>query len=299
MILAQSARIANGNYCPFTVATKNEPVSHFANSRYKAARSVPSRLWTPTWTTPSPLTISAVPPWLRRSHAPNHFRTAADDRYLHPGQTDRAAAIASLVAAFAVAALFYRLGSFALECLAFLATWAFFELPAMARAFDQWRKPEFAGAVRPTVLEKFAMAASTQRKRRKAKPKSDSVEVSSTVVGVAFTMPDQVASAGMLERTPIDFQARRFDSRSGAARAPNSRRRSSAQRPSRRLRRKPKSRSDARRKGGAAMPSPTIVLKSILTPAAGSLQTSLSASPACRPTPRTSSSRATGMGLIP
>jgi hypothetical protein len=61
---------------------------------------------------------------------------------LNPGRTDRAAAIASLVAAFAVAALFYRFGSFALECLAFLATWALFELPA------QWLVRSINGANR-------------------------------------------------------------------------------------------------------------------------------------------------------
>ena len=49
---------------------------------------------------------------------------------LSPGRTDRAAALGSLVVAFAIAAIFYRFGSFALECLAFLATWALLELPA-------------------------------------------------------------------------------------------------------------------------------------------------------------------------
>jgi hypothetical protein len=50
--------------------------------------------------------------------------------HLNPGRTDRVAAIGSLVVAFAIAAVFYRFGSFALECLAFLATWALLELPA-------------------------------------------------------------------------------------------------------------------------------------------------------------------------
>ena len=61
---------------------------------------------------------------------------------LSPGRTDRSAAIASLVAAFAIAAIFYRFGSFALECLAFLATWALLELPA------QWLTHLITGADR-------------------------------------------------------------------------------------------------------------------------------------------------------
>ena len=61
---------------------------------------------------------------------------------LNPGRTDRAAAVGSLVAAFAIAAIFYRFGSFALECLAFLATWALLELPA------QWLTQMIKGADR-------------------------------------------------------------------------------------------------------------------------------------------------------
>ena len=61
---------------------------------------------------------------------------------LSPGRTDRAAAIASLVVAFAIAAIFYRFGSFALECLAFLATWALLEVPA------QWFSQRINGADR-------------------------------------------------------------------------------------------------------------------------------------------------------
>jgi len=51
---------------------------------------------------------------------------------LHPDKTDRRATFASLVVAFAIAALFYKFGSFALECLAFLATWALIDLPLQA-----------------------------------------------------------------------------------------------------------------------------------------------------------------------
>jgi hypothetical protein len=49
---------------------------------------------------------------------------------LDPGSADRRVTVASLVAAFAIASLFYRFGSFALECLAFLATWSLIDLPA-------------------------------------------------------------------------------------------------------------------------------------------------------------------------
>ena len=57
---------------------------------------------------------------------------------LNPGQTDRRAFFGSLVVAFAIATVFYKFGSFALECLAFLATWAVIDLPAqwLARRFD-------------------------------------------------------------------------------------------------------------------------------------------------------------------
>ena len=56
---------------------------------------------------------------------------------LNPGDTDRRVFFGSLVVAFAIATVFYKFGSFALECLAFLATWAVIDLPAqwLARRF--------------------------------------------------------------------------------------------------------------------------------------------------------------------
>lgn len=48
---------------------------------------------------------------------------------LDPGGTDRRITVASLVSAFAIATFFYKFGSFALECLAFLATWSLIDLP--------------------------------------------------------------------------------------------------------------------------------------------------------------------------
>ena len=49
---------------------------------------------------------------------------------LDPERADRRVTVASLVAAFAIATFFYKFGSFALECLAFLATWSLIDLPA-------------------------------------------------------------------------------------------------------------------------------------------------------------------------
>lgn len=63
------------------------------------------------------------------------------------------------------------------------------------------------------------MAARTQRKRRKAKPKSETFETSSTVIGVAFSMPDTSILASMPDPPPIDFQARQ-DSISEKRRSP-------------------------------------------------------------------------------
>ena len=54
---------------------------------------------------------------------------------LNPATSDRRATLASLVLAFAIATAAYRFGSFALECLAFLATWALIDLAA------QWLAP--------------------------------------------------------------------------------------------------------------------------------------------------------------
>ena len=62
------------------------------------------------------------------------------------------------------------------------------------------------------------MAARPQRKR-KPKPKSDSFETTSTVIGVAFSMPDTSILASLPEPPPIDFQARQ-DSISEKRRAP-------------------------------------------------------------------------------
>ena len=49
---------------------------------------------------------------------------------LQPDCSDRRVTFASLTIAFAIATVFYEFGSFALECLAFLATWAVIDLPA-------------------------------------------------------------------------------------------------------------------------------------------------------------------------
>lgn len=49
---------------------------------------------------------------------------------LNPQAADRRASLASLVVAFAIATAFYRFGSFALECVAFIATWTLIDLPA-------------------------------------------------------------------------------------------------------------------------------------------------------------------------
>ena len=48
---------------------------------------------------------------------------------LAPAEADRRATIASLVIAFAIATILYKFGNFALECLAFLATWFIIDLP--------------------------------------------------------------------------------------------------------------------------------------------------------------------------
>jgi hypothetical protein len=58
---------------------------------------------------------------------------------LNPDRTNRRAALASLVIAFAIASFFYEFHSFALECIAFLATWTLLDLPA------QWLAALFAG----------------------------------------------------------------------------------------------------------------------------------------------------------
>lgn len=49
---------------------------------------------------------------------------------LSSSSTDRRVTLVSLVSAFAIATFFYKFGSFALECLAFLATWSLIDLPA-------------------------------------------------------------------------------------------------------------------------------------------------------------------------
>ena len=49
---------------------------------------------------------------------------------LDPGKADRRVTLASLVTAFAIATFFYKFGSFALECLAFLATWSLMDFAA-------------------------------------------------------------------------------------------------------------------------------------------------------------------------
>ena len=61
---------------------------------------------------------------------------------LNPQAVDRRATLASLVLAFSLAAAFYRFGSFALECVAFVATWALIDLPA------QWLVHRFGGEPR-------------------------------------------------------------------------------------------------------------------------------------------------------
>ena len=63
------------------------------------------------------------------------------------------------------------------------------------------------------------MGARPQRKRRKAKPKSDRFESTSTVIGVAFSMPDVSLMESAAEPPPIDFQARQ-DSISEKRRTP-------------------------------------------------------------------------------
>ena len=62
------------------------------------------------------------------------------------------------------------------------------------------------------------MAARPQRKR-KPKPKSETFETTSTVIGVAFSMPDTSILAAMPDPPPIDFQARQ-DSISEKRRSP-------------------------------------------------------------------------------
>jgi hypothetical protein len=49
---------------------------------------------------------------------------------LNRERANRAATLAALAIAFAIASVFFRFGSFALECLAFLATWSLIDLPA-------------------------------------------------------------------------------------------------------------------------------------------------------------------------
>ncbi|MDQ4087861.1 MAG: hypothetical protein M3177_07630 [Pseudomonadota bacterium] len=54
-----------------------------------------------------------------------------------PAKADRRATIVSLIIAFGTATFFYKFGSFALECLAFLATWFVIDVPLqwLARHF--------------------------------------------------------------------------------------------------------------------------------------------------------------------
>ncbi len=61
---------------------------------------------------------------------------------LDPAATDRRITVASLVVAFAIATFFYKFGSFALECLAFLATWSLLDLPSqwLARRLKSSRR---------------------------------------------------------------------------------------------------------------------------------------------------------------
>lgn len=49
--------------------------------------------------------------------------------FLQSTPADRRVTFASLLAAFAIASVFYRFGSFALECVAFLLTWAAIDFP--------------------------------------------------------------------------------------------------------------------------------------------------------------------------
>jgi uncharacterized membrane protein YgcG len=49
---------------------------------------------------------------------------------LNRERANRAVTVGSLVIAFAIASVFFKFGSFALECLAFLATWTLIDLPA-------------------------------------------------------------------------------------------------------------------------------------------------------------------------
>jgi hypothetical protein len=49
---------------------------------------------------------------------------------LNRERANRGATLASLAIAFAIASVFFKFGSFALECLAFLATWGLLDLPA-------------------------------------------------------------------------------------------------------------------------------------------------------------------------
>lgn len=49
--------------------------------------------------------------------------------FLHSTPGDRRVTIFGLVVAFAIASVFYRFGSFALECVAFLLTWAVIDYP--------------------------------------------------------------------------------------------------------------------------------------------------------------------------
>ena len=63
--------------------------------------------------------------------------------FLDPGKADRRVTFASLATAFAIATFFYKFGSFALECLAFLATWSLIDLASqwLARRLGMSAKP--------------------------------------------------------------------------------------------------------------------------------------------------------------
>lgn len=61
---------------------------------------------------------------------------------LHPNKVDRRVTFVTLAVAFAIATLFYKFGSFALECLAFLATWSLIDLPAQWLARRLGASPE-------------------------------------------------------------------------------------------------------------------------------------------------------------
>lgn len=63
--------------------------------------------------------------------------------FLDPAKADRRVTFASLVTAFAIATLFYKFGSFALECLAFLATWSLIDLAS------QWLARRLGMSARP------------------------------------------------------------------------------------------------------------------------------------------------------